>query len=62
MRNGNKFTMNTPNTEKLGDLLSRLGAILGVGRRSDGKFYLADMCTASSINMWAYYKPVKANT
>ena len=62
MRNGNKFTMNTPNTEKLGDLLSQLGGILGVGRRSDGKYYLADMCTASSINMWAYYKPIKANT
>lgn len=58
MRNGNKFTMNTPNTEKLGSLLSQLGGILGVGRRSDGKFYLADMCTASSINKWSKYKPV----
>lgn len=62
MRNGNKFTMNTPNTETLGSLLSQLGGILGVGRRSDGKFYLADMCTASSINQWAYKKPIKANT
>ena len=62
MRNGNKFTMNTPNTETLRDLLSQLGGILGVGRRSDGKFYLADMCTASSINQWAYKKPIKANT
>lgn len=62
MRNGNKFTMNTPNTETLGSLLSQLGAILGVGRRSDGKYYLADMCTASSINKWAYKKPIKANT
>ena len=60
--NGKTFKMNTPNTEKLGDLLSQLGGILGVGRRSDGKYYLADMCTAASINMWAYYKPVKANT
>lgn len=59
MRNGNKFTMATPNTETLGSLLSQLGGILGVGRRSDGKFYLADMCTASSINMWAKYKPLK---
>lgn len=49
--------MNTPNTEKLGDLLSQLGGILGVGRRSDGKFYLADMCQASSINKWAI-KPI----
>lgn len=57
MRNGNKFTMNTPNTETLGSLLSQLGGILGVGRRSDGKFYLADMCTASSIKKWAKNKP-----
>lgn len=57
MRNGNIFTMNTPNTETLGSLLSQLGAILGVGRRSDGKYYLADMCTASSIKKWAKYKP-----
>ena len=60
MRNGNKFTMNTPNTtETLGDLLSQLGAILGVGRRSDGKFYLADMCKASSIKIGAKYKPIR---
>ena len=63
MRNGNKFTMNTPNTtETLGDLLSQLGGILGVGRRSDGKFYLADMCTASSIKKWAMYKPIEHET
>ena len=57
--NGKIFKMNTPNTEKLGDLLSQLGAILGVGRRSDGKFYLADMCKASSIKIGAKYKPVR---
>lgn len=57
MRNGNKFTMNTPNTEKLGDLLSQLGAILGVGKRSDGKYHLSDMCIASSVKKWAARKP-----
>lgn len=62
MRNGNIFTMNTPNTEKLGDLLSQLGAILGVGRRSDGKFYLADMCTAESIKKWAKFKSIEHST
>lgn len=59
MRNGNKFTMATPNTETLGSLLSQLGGILGVGRRSDGKYHLSDMCTASSIKIGAKYKPVR---
>lgn len=58
MRNGNKFTMNTPNTETLGSLLGQLGAILGVGRRSDGKFYLSDMCVADSANKWAMFKSI----
>lgn len=54
---GNKFTMNTPNTEKLGDLLSQLGTILGVGKGSDGKYHLSDICIASSVKKWAARKP-----
>ena len=57
MRNGNKFTMNTPNTEKLGELLGQLGTLLGVGKRSDGKYHLSDMCIASTVNKWAARKP-----
>lgn len=44
-----------------GDILEELGTLLGVGKRSDGKYCIADMCQASSINKWAKYKPVRYN-
>lgn len=53
----NIFEIATPNAETLGALLAQLGSILGVGKRSDGRYYLADMCQAPSINKWAKYKP-----
>lgn len=56
---GKVFTMADSNTETLGNLLKQLGGLLGVGPRSDGRYYLTDMCQASSINMWAKYKPLK---
>lgn len=55
--NGKIFTIADPNTEKLSELLGQLGTLLGVGRRADGRHYLADMCQAGSINKWAKYKP-----
>ena len=40
-----------------GDILEELGPLLGVGKRSNGQFYLADMCAAPSIKKWAKFKP-----
>lgn len=59
--NGKVFTMADSNTETLGNLLKQLGGLLGVGARSDDRYYLADMCQASSINKWAKYKPLKVD-
>lgn len=41
-----------------GDILEELGPLLGVGKRTDGQFYLADMCQASSIDKWSKIKPI----
>ena len=57
--NGAIFTMEDINNETFGDLLGQLGTILGVGKRSNGRYYLADMCQAEDINRWARYKPLK---
>lgn len=53
---GKVFTMADTNTETFGNLLKQLGSLLGVGPRSDGRYYLSDMCVASSVNMWAKFK------
>lgn len=66
---GSKFTMADTNAETLGNLLKQLGGLLGVGARSDGRYYLADMCQAGSIppaqaggiNKWAKYKPFRSD-
>lgn len=55
----NIFQINDTNSETLGELLSQLGSILGVGTRADGRYYLADMCQADSINKWAFRKGVR---
>lgn len=54
---GKIFTMADSNTETLGNLLKQLGGLLGVGKRSNGRYYLADMCQAVSINELSKYKP-----
>ena len=41
------------------DILEELGGLLGVGKRSDGKFHVADICTAKNINKWAKFKPIR---
>lgn len=62
MRNGNIFTMKAVNDEKTTDLFFQLGTLLGVSRGSDGKYHLADLCTAGSINKWAKCKPFRYNS
>lgn len=57
--NGNIFTMKAVNDEKTSALFSQLGGLLGVSRGSDGKYHLADLCTAGSINKWAKNKPFR---
>ena len=56
---GNRFTMEATNAETLGSLLGQLGTLLSVPRRSDGKYYLSDMCQSANINRWAKYKPFR---
>lgn len=51
------FKIDDPNTETLGELQSQLGGILAVGTRSDGRYYLSDLCQADSINSFARFKP-----
>ena len=38
---------------------SEIASLVGVGRRSDGKLYLADICQAENINRWAKNKPFR---
>lgn len=57
--NGSKFTMETPNTETTGELLSQLGSLLGVGTRDDGRFYLSDMCQSKRVNKASKIKPIR---
>ena len=56
-----KFTIAEPNTETLGTLLEQLGSLIGVGPRDDGRIYLADLCIADGVNIWAKYKPMNYN-
>ncbi len=51
------FNIADQNTEAMGELMSQLGGILAVGTRSDGRYYLSDLCQASSINSFARFKP-----
>lgn len=53
------FYMNDTNTETFTALMEQLDRILGFGKRSDGKWYLADACQSSRINKWAKFKPLK---
>lgn len=59
MRNGNIFTMKAVNDETTSELFSQLGGLLGVSRGSDGKYHLADLCTAGSIAIGARFKPFR---
>ena len=45
----------------LGQAMKEIAGLLGVGTRSDGRYYLADICQAGSINRFAKYKPFAYN-
>lgn len=49
--------MNAVNGETTSALFSQLGELLGVARRSDGRYHLADLCQAGSVNMWSRRGP-----
>lgn len=40
---------------------SEIANLIGVGRRDDGKLYLADICMGRYINIWAKNKPFRAS-
>ena len=56
MRTGNTFHMKAENDETTSALFSQLAGILGVGKRSDGRYHLADIATAGSIQKFARFK------
>lgn len=60
----NNGIVSIPEEHKFGDngILDELGVLLGVGRRSNGRYYIADMCQAGSVNMWAKYRPIPHTT
>lgn len=62
MRTGNKFTMEAVNNETTSALFEQLAGILGVSKRSDGKYHLADIATAPSITIWAKFKSFGYNS
>ena len=43
------------------DAVREIATLVGVGKREDGKYYLADVVTAAGINMMAKYKPHNAS-
>ena len=59
MREGNTFKMKAANDETTSALFSQIAGILGVGKRSDGKYHLADICQSYNINPWARNKPFR---
>lgn len=40
--------------------VSEVAQFLNVGKRSDNRYHLADVCVASAINIWARIKPVRS--
>lgn len=59
MKNGNIFTMAASNEQTTTELFTELGTLLGVAKRSDGKYRIADLCQAGSINRWSKNKPFR---
>ena len=59
MKNGNIFTIAASNEQTTTELFTELGTLLGVAKRSDGKYHLADLCQAGSINRWSKNKPFR---
>lgn len=42
--------------------VKEVASLVGVGARSDGKYYLSDVCLADGVNMWAKNKPEDHST
>ena len=57
--NNNKVTLTTP--YDYDDAVSEIAALIGVGARDNGKYYLADICQSSSINPLSRCKPFRWN-
>lgn len=53
---GTVFIVDTPNTETTGELFKQIASLLNVGPRTDGKYYLSDICQTNNANLWAKYK------
>lgn len=43
------------------DILEELGGLLRVGKRTNGKYYIADVLSAENMNRWAFNKPIKSS-
>lgn len=44
------------------EAIREIAALLGVGKRADGKYYLSDICVSPNIKFWAKNKPVYSST
>ena len=57
--------VNIPTSHSFGsidDILEELGALMGVGKREDGRFHHADMCQTGVVNDFAKFKPQNSTT
>ena len=43
------------------DILEELGGLLGVGKRTNGKYYIADVFSAERMNQWSFKKSIKSS-
>ena len=43
------------------DAVKEIADLVNVGTRTDGKYYLADVLSASRVNKWALHKPVRSS-
>lgn len=57
--NNNKVSLGT--SVDYDNAIPEIAGLLAVGTRSDGKYYLADVCQADSINMMSKRKPVRSS-
>lgn len=42
--------------------VAEIAGLVGVGTRTDGKYYLADVCQSIRINKWAIFRPIPHTT
>lgn len=58
--NNNTITLGA--SYDLDDVVYETALVLGIGARTDGRYHIADICTAGSINKWAKNKPFRYNS